>query len=453
VQETGFTEMPISLNLDDLGSVRLLLLWLTLISTLLLLPLVIIRYKLKIQWLQSKNLLSINDTLYSTGDVYHLLLELFLYILIPTPFYSGQAFQSYNEPAKVQTAYSYNELFCLLVLLRVFMVFRMLLGNCRYYTNSAHRICQLTGCKNGYLFVVKCLMKSNPLQVLITALCLSIITFAYAVKVCERPLIFALTQKELALNPTNPTFPIPNDVSDYYNSVWLMMVTMTTVGYGDYYPRTTPGRAITFFACIFGVIVVSLMTIILMNFTDMNNSESRSYNIIEKLGIEKEKRKHAAFVITNLTKLGFWKGLLMKTTTKFVTEKMEKIKLHLKIFGRLSSQRGNLDKSKNLEEEISRHFTFLREDHKHLEEKINDLCERNLVLLDRLGYLQEENANENIEENKIEGEENIDNNPNSATLISSSEKIIYTPWLKRQKYKAANIELAMKKNEEIKETL
>lgn len=422
---------------------HMLLLWLTVVSTLMLYPLVVVRYKLKIRWLKSKQLLSLKDSLFTTRDIYYIVVELFIYTLIPTPFYYGQAFISYNEQEKVLTSYSYNELFSLLVLLRVFMVFRILLGNSTYYTNSAHRICQLTGCQNGYLFVIKCLMKSNPLKVLVTALLVSIMTFAYAVKVCERPLIYALSKKELTIHPDNPLFPIKNDVSNYYNSLWLMMVTMTTVGYGDFYPRTTPGRAITFFACIFGVIVVSLMTIILMNFTDMNNSERRSYNIIEKLAVEREKKKHAGFVITNLSKLGFWRGVLIKRNTLgSVGVIMEKLKTHLKEFLRLHSSQDNIDLSKNFEEEISRHFTFLREDHKHLEEKIDKLCEKHLMMLDFLGI-----GEELIDSNPDNNNNNINNSSNA--LNSSNDKIIYTPWLKRHKYK--NISLIDKVQEEIKE--
>ena len=414
----------------NMGSLHMLLLWLTVVSTLMLYPLVVVRYKLKIRWLKSKQLLSLKDSLFTTRDIYYIFVELFVYTLIPTPFYYNQAFLSYNQQEKVWTTYSYNELFSLLVLLRVFMVFRILLGNSTYYTNSAHRICQLTGCQNGYLFVIKCLMKSSPLKVLVTALLVSIMTFAYAVKVCERPLIYALSKKEHTLHPDNPIFPIVNDVSNYYNSLWLMMVTMTTVGYGDFFPRTTPGRAITFFACIFGVIVVSLMTLILMNFTDMNNSERRSYNIIEKLGVEREKRKHAGFVITNLSKLGFWKGVLIKKKgLGGVAVIIEKLKLHLKEFIRLHSSQDNIDLSKNIEEEISRHFTFLREDHKHLEENINKLCEKHLMMLEFLGI-----GDELIEPNP----ENNVNNSNNA-LNSSGEKNIYTPWLKRHKYRKVSM--------------
>lgn len=417
-EETGFTDMPITLNSEDLTTVKSLLLWLTLFSTIILYPLVIIRYHLMIIWLKSKRMISCKASLSSTGSIYYLLAELMIYSLIPTPFYSTYTFTTFNEQTNLETVYTFNEFFSLLVLLRVVMVFRILLGNSRYYTNSAHRICRLTGCNNGYLFVIKGLMKNNPFEVLFAALFLSLITFAYALKVCERPLIYALSQK-------TKQDPVGNDVSNYYNSLWVTIVTMTTVGYGDFFPRTIPGRAIAFFSCMIGVVVVSLMTIIISNFIEMSHSETRSYTIIEKIAVEKEKRVHAAYMITNLSKLGFFKGFIDKNKEKKTLKSiMEKFKKHLYSFQALRRERMGIFASNTTEEEISRHFTFLNADHKNLEEKINILCEKNLMILDRLGCLDEEEIKD------------------SEDSIPSAQ--IYTPLIKRQRYKSmckANSEL------------
>jgi Ion channel len=38
---------------------------------------------------------------------------------------------------------------------------------------------------------------------------------------------------------------------------------MTTVGYGDSFPYTLPGRIISFFCCVWGVFLISLMVLTL----------------------------------------------------------------------------------------------------------------------------------------------------------------------------------------------
>lgn len=87
---------------------------------------------MKLKWLQSKRLVSYNAGLVSSGEIYYVLIELFVYNLIPTPFYTGMAFGSYNYYEKTQIDYSFNEFFSLLILVRVFMVFRILLANSRF---------------------------------------------------------------------------------------------------------------------------------------------------------------------------------------------------------------------------------------------------------------------------------------------------------------------------------
>jgi hypothetical protein len=45
---------------------------------------------------------------------------------------------------------------------------------------------------------------------------------------------------------------------------------MTTVGYGDYYPVTYPGRIIIFLVAIWGVFLMSLLVVALNNFLISN---------------------------------------------------------------------------------------------------------------------------------------------------------------------------------------
>ena len=61
-----------------------------------------------------------------------------------------------------------------------------------------------------------------------------------------------------------------------------MVVTMATVGFGDFAPRTIPGRMLGFFICIYGVVGVSLMVLTLQNILTLSFRENRvffSYNL------------------------------------------------------------------------------------------------------------------------------------------------------------------------------
>jgi len=51
------------------------------------------------------------------------------------------------------------------------------------------------------------------------------------------------------------------------------MITMTTVGYGDYNPKTLPGRMIGFILCIWGIFLMSTIVIILFQSLELKYEE------------------------------------------------------------------------------------------------------------------------------------------------------------------------------------
>ena len=63
---------------------------------------------------------------------------------------------------------------------------------------------------------------------------------AYALQVSEMPLT-AYTEIEIGG---------ANDFSYFSNAIWCVILTISTVGYGDIYPKTDIGRFIVIFICI-----------------------------------------------------------------------------------------------------------------------------------------------------------------------------------------------------------
>jgi hypothetical protein len=54
--------------------------------------------------------------------------------------------------------------------------------------------------------------------------------------------------------------------------MWCTIITMATVGYGDFYPETHIGRVIAILACIWGNFLISLMVVSLTISSEFNPS-------------------------------------------------------------------------------------------------------------------------------------------------------------------------------------
>lgn len=79
--------------------------------------------------------------------------------------------------------------------------------------------------------------------------------------------------------------------------MWNVLITMTTVGYGDVFPITNGGRFISIIAALWAVFFVSLFTVFIHNTLRFSESQKRSYILLTRLQIRKDQREYAAEMI------------------------------------------------------------------------------------------------------------------------------------------------------------
>ena len=80
-------------------------------------------------------------------------------------------------------------------------------------------------------------------------------------------------------------------------AMWNVIITLTTVGYGDYYPKTNCGRIIGIITAFWGVFFVSLFVVALTNTLDLEESELRAFILLRRLFIRKVLREKACRMI------------------------------------------------------------------------------------------------------------------------------------------------------------
>ena len=180
---------------------------------------------------------------------------------------------------------SLDALLATIMLLRVYIIIRMIKHYTKWSNMYAERKCERFGTKNNTIFVLKAIFKEKPYVTLSICMVLSIAIFGMATRTFERPHL--------------PEYGTDMDYDYIWNAMWLVVLTMTTVGYGDFYPQTHMGRLVIVIACFWGVFLVSMMVVTLTDSSEFTKGERRAYEILSRLKAKEEAQKIAGVVVKN----------------------------------------------------------------------------------------------------------------------------------------------------------
>mmetsp|Transcript_109638 Transcript_109638/g.338441 ORF Transcript_109638/g.338441 Transcript_109638/m.338441 type:complete len:478 (+) Transcript_109638:78-1511(+) len=137
------------------------------------------------------------------------------------------------------------------------------------------------------------LHSTQAISVLVFLLCMGVVLFSSALFHVERlscPMREELSDQDLREyaqecaddynRGVSPKYGLccteesaPNNFPSIVAAAWWSMATMTTVGYGEIYPRTTLGKCVGFFAMLVGMVLIALpVAIVGQKFTDIYES-------------------------------------------------------------------------------------------------------------------------------------------------------------------------------------
>lgn len=126
-------------------------------------------------------------------------------------------------------------------------------------------ICRRFGVYNGRMFSLKCELKFNQYRVIFMLFAGSVTVLAYILRIWELPF------EQNLVNSATAGFR--NNLQDYGSSLWLTVITMTTVGYGDIFPHTVGGQITAIFIALWGTFVISLLIMITAQVFDHTEQE------------------------------------------------------------------------------------------------------------------------------------------------------------------------------------
>jgi len=242
---------------------------LTSIFTLILIFLLYRHYSIRLKYEIFKQKYPIESSLYSTGLIWMLLIEIIICSIHSPPFLNN-FLVNITQISGPSNYVDLDIFFSSLIPIRVYLLFRYYSFYSSWADDRAEKICNECNTLGGISFAIKAEVKERPYQVVGILMILSILIFGYALRNLE---LSFMQNKD------------PGKFQDWtyvYNGFWCIMITILTVGYGDFYPQTSVGRIIAIIACLWGTFLISLMVVSLTVSVEFTPQEQKAYNELKK---------------------------------------------------------------------------------------------------------------------------------------------------------------------------
>lgn len=145
--------------------------------------------------------------------------------------------------------------------LKFYIIVRLMKEQSPLNSNSGRFIGSFTNIEFTDLFYIKTWLRENPFQALGVAVLVLLFTCSYMLYLLER---------------THPVdcFTDSGKFSTYQNCLWLIIITVFTVGYGDLSPQTDLGRVIAVVASLCGLILAATLIGLVHQYLTLNNDEA-----------------------------------------------------------------------------------------------------------------------------------------------------------------------------------
>jgi hypothetical protein len=151
----------------------------------------------------------------------------------------------------------------------------------------------------GPNFILKAIIKKTPTFSIVFMLILSVTLFSFMIRIFEYGFSTSKSATELDSGKAirNASF------NSYLDVIWVVIISMTTVGYGDIFPNTHMGRFVAFASSITGMIIQSLLIVRLSDFVELSVDEKKAYNEIKKKDDQNKLEQLSRIIIKSIFKL------------------------------------------------------------------------------------------------------------------------------------------------------
>ena len=273
---------------NDIGDSRLTLLLFNMIVTLILCINIILSHLLWFRYLRAKGAMLTIDKI-SNYQYLLIAIELFANCITAYPFIVNTSFREFSYETKNKFDMNVNTIFIVLMfLLRTYHFVRPLLYYSPFMSNRAFRICNLYGFDCDIMFAIKGVFKEYNFGIIYSLYGFCILFFGGLYRFADHQ---CFLQGEWSQN------------FSWSNSWWWAIITMTTVGYGDFFAVSGLGRFITIICAFTGGLLESLAILWISIKLKFTRSEEFSFKLLISLKKKKKLMVRAVKMMISLFRL------------------------------------------------------------------------------------------------------------------------------------------------------
>jgi hypothetical protein len=187
----------------------------------------------------------------------------------PNALSAGVTYSYYSESYQADLQYSLNDLWSVLMLAKIFIVFRSLISLTIYSSPRMIRLCRHKDFEYSFFYSIKCIQHEHPISFLAFVFAITLFVFAFGFRVTEGS-VYALNSQAVR----------PNGFENFSNCIWFAFITLSSLGYGEYVPQTIIARALASLLSIFGLTLNSFLVVAFSEYLTMKAEEIRSHTTL-----------------------------------------------------------------------------------------------------------------------------------------------------------------------------
>jgi len=358
--------------------------FITSISTLIIIILIIFHYQIKKIFLIFKHEIPINSSMLSRNLMIPMIIEIIFLLIHTPPFFNDMVVNyNYSYVNNEEIIPIYADLFIsAFILTRVYLFFKFYANYSKWGGVLASMVCSECNAKGGFIFTYRAGIKEHTFSFVFVFMVFTILIFGYALRNAEISFVRYVPEKYF------------QDWTRISNGFWFMTTNILLLGYGDYYPTTVLGRIIAFITMIWGIILEGFLIKAILNYIKMDSKEEAAFNEVEQYLEECNYKKAALKLIhqvykthiiieklkkENNLKKGDIKDELFKQKKYYFNKIIWKTKKILKEFSKMRKNKEKKEKEKSVQNlmkkinlEINDNTNYL---YRNIQTQINALLE------------------------------------------------------------------------------